>query len=178
VTVALIATAAERVPTASGVAVAVLVIAAVVDAAVRRLPNSVVLAAGSLFLAVLGVDIFRGTPINALSVVAGIAAMAGPMLALHLVSPSAMGFGDVKAGVVLGAALGAVDASLALVALAAASGVTAIVGLVARRRTLPFGPGLVAMSAVALAAHSWILPQFEGASRQPTAVELSGRPVT
>ncbi len=43
-------------------------------------------------------------------------AFAGPLLLLHLVSPAAMGFGDVKAGIVLGYALGLVHWHLALAA--------------------------------------------------------------
>jgi leader peptidase (prepilin peptidase)/N-methyltransferase len=55
--------------------------------------------------------------------------MALPVLALHLLSPASMGFGDVKAAVVLGAAVGTVDARLAAVALCLAAAGGAAFGL-------------------------------------------------
>jgi leader peptidase (prepilin peptidase)/N-methyltransferase len=74
---------------------------------------------------------------------AGAAAMALPVLALHLVSPASMGFGDVKAAAVLGAAVGTVDWRLGAVALCLAAFSGAGVGLLTRRRTIAFGPFLV-----------------------------------
>ena len=78
--------------------------------------------------------------------------MAGPLLALHLVSPDAMGFGDVKASIVLGAALGSVDWRLGLVALSIGAGSAAAVGLARRLHTIAFGPFLVVSAAVTLVA--------------------------
>ena len=80
--------------------------------------------------------------------------MAGPLLVLHLVSPAAMGWGDVKLAGVLGAALGVVDVRLGIAALAMASGATLAIALVARRSTLPFAPGLVAGAVAVLAVAS------------------------
>lgn len=73
----------------------------------------------------------------------GAASWALPLVVVHLVSPGALGFGDVKASAVLGAALGltlsafAVAVSL-VVALASASSV----GLTTGRRTIALGPYL------------------------------------
>jgi leader peptidase (prepilin peptidase)/N-methyltransferase len=83
--------------------------------------------------------------------------MALPVLALHLVSPASMGFGDVKAAVVLGAAVGTVDARLAYVALCLAAAGGVAVGLATRRRTIPFGPFLVVASLLVLLAHDTIV---------------------
>ena len=76
-----------------------------------------------------------------------------PLLLMHLTSPSSMGFGDVKLAVMAGAAIGATDWHVALPALALAAGVTATVGVVGRVRYVPFGPGLVGATLVALLAH-------------------------
>jgi leader peptidase (prepilin peptidase)/N-methyltransferase len=139
---------------AAGVAVAALVPAALVDIDEGRLPDRLVgraalatsaaAVAGLLWPTVFGPEPRLG------QIGVGIGLMAAPLLVMHLVSPAAMGFGDVKAALVLGAGLGAVDPQLSLVALFVASLATAVVGLAARRRSLPFGPGLVAGSAVAL----------------------------
>ena len=76
--------------------------------------------------------------------------MAMPLLVLHLVAPRSMGFGDVKAALVLGAAVGTLAWQLGLVALCAAAGLGAGVGLARRSATIAFGPFLVAGAAVAL----------------------------
>ena len=86
-----------------------------------------------------------------LAVIVGAAAIAIPLLVMHLVSPEAMGFGDVKIGAALGAAVGLVEPRAGLVALCLASAITGTVGLVMRRRALPFGPGLFVGSVGALA---------------------------
>jgi leader peptidase (prepilin peptidase)/N-methyltransferase len=83
--------------------------------------------------------------------------MTAPLLLLHLVSPSAMGFGDVKLAVVLGAAVGVLDWQLAVPALALAAGATATVGVVTRARTIPFGPGLLAGALVATLANDLLV---------------------
>lgn len=142
-----------RVPLGSGLGVASLVPAALVDVYERRLPNrlvaaaAIVLGAGTLVAAAVDGPPPIGT------MVLGAAAMAGPMFVLHLASPSSMGFGDVKAGLVLGAALGAIEWQLALAGLALAAGSSAVVALARDRREIPFGPGLVFGTLLALAAH-------------------------
>ena len=59
----------------------------------------------------------------------------------HLVSPAGMGFGDVKAGAVIGAAVGLVDPQLAALALVLGLAGSAGWAAVRRRRTIPLGPG-------------------------------------
>lgn len=143
----------------SSVSVAALVPAALVDLDERRLPNRLVAIAAALTAAVLalsvGVDLALGLDADVAGLLGdvgiGIGLMAGPLLVMHLASPAAMGFGDVKAAAVLGSGLGTVDAQLPLVALLLASAATAAWGLATRRRSLPFGPGLVVGSAWTLA---------------------------
>ena len=124
-------------------------IAAVVDIADQRIPDRVVLASlvPTAVVLVIGPD----RPWAALAgVVSGAAAFGLPLLLAHLVSPSALGFGDVKLGGALGAALGLADWRWSVVALCIASGLTAAVALVRRRSTIPFAPGLVVGTALVL----------------------------
>jgi leader peptidase (prepilin peptidase)/N-methyltransferase len=129
---------------ASAAAFVVLVAAALVDAVDGRLPDPLVLVGGTPVALVAVMSIPFGDAATATRVAAGAALLAGPLLAVHLADPSAVGFGDVKAGAVLGAALGALAPLLGLLALCVASGLAASWALVTRRRTLAFGPWLVA----------------------------------
>jgi leader peptidase (prepilin peptidase)/N-methyltransferase len=143
-----------HVPAASGLAVGALVPAALIDACHHRLPNRWVGAAGLCFTVVALLQGVLGAPIDTAGAAIGAAVLAGPMLGLHLLSPAAMGFGDVKAGFVLGACLGVLDWRLALTGLALASGITSCVAIARRRPTVAFGPGLVLGALIALAAHT------------------------
>ena len=141
---ALVTTADPRVPSASGAALAAMVPAVLVDLLERRLPNRLVATAGLVGLGVLFVEIVgTRSPVVPGDAVVGAFTMSGPLLVAHLVAPASMGLGDVKAALVLGAALGLVDPMLGLLALATGSAGTAIVGVVVRRREVAFGPGLL-----------------------------------
>ncbi|MEL6893860.1 MAG: A24 family peptidase [Actinomycetota bacterium] len=164
VSICLLAVTIADAPIASTVGIVALVPAAAFDIHHQRLPDRMVAAAAaSLVLAGVAERII-GTRLSSASitdVAVGVLALAGPLLAVNLISPAAMGFGDVKAGVVLGAALGlgtpatTPPSSLpipttALVGLMAACALGAAVGLLRRRRHLPFGPALVLGAAIAL----------------------------
>jgi leader peptidase (prepilin peptidase)/N-methyltransferase len=155
---ALLATGRELVPLASGVTVAALVPAALVDRHEHRLPDRIVALAAAAFVVFAVASGWSERPIDTGAVVLGMAVFAVPMLGLHLVSPPAMGFGDVKTAVVLGAALGAVHWQLSLVAIALAAGLTATVGIATRARTIAFGPGLIGAAALALLAATTLVP--------------------
>jgi leader peptidase (prepilin peptidase)/N-methyltransferase len=145
--------------------VAVLVPAAAVDIRERRLPDSWVLAAAVVLLATTWVAWLFGQTFDATALALGALVMAGPMMLVHLVSPGAMGFGDVKTGVVLGAALGTVDWRLGLVALTLAAGLGAAVGAARRSATIPFGPFLVLGAAFALVVDDvWLAALSNGGS--------------
>ena len=132
---------------AVGSSLAVLVIAAVVDVVEHRLPN--VLVGLALVPSVLALSA-AGSPDLLRSSVVGAGLLGGPLLVTHLVSPAGMGFGDVKAGAVAGAALGLIDPRLAVLALVVGLAAAASWGLVRRSRAVPFGPGLVAGALAAL----------------------------
>jgi leader peptidase (prepilin peptidase)/N-methyltransferase len=121
---------------ATGAALAALVAAAIVDVAERRLPNRLVILAGVPVLAAAVVG-------PAAAAVIGAAAVAVPLVITHLVSPAGLGFGDVKAGTVLGGALGLLSPVLAPAALLVGLLGSAAWALAARRRSVPLGPGLV-----------------------------------
>src|SRR3954452_776423 len=128
-------------------------VAALVDWRARRVPDSLVLAA---FVPGVLAAPLTDDSVNRLSAVAvGAGAMALPLLLLHLVSPKAMGFGDVKLAIPLGAAVGLIAPDLVLPALASAAGLTLVVGCCRGRVAVPFAPGLVAGTAAALALGSF-----------------------
>ena len=144
---------------AIALALAPAALAAVADRRTGRLPDPLVAATLASAIAV-GVAVADRFPAG---IAGGAAGMALPLLALHLASPAAMGFGDVKLGVALGALIGVVDARAALAALALASGVAIAVALVRRRSTLAFGPALVAATGavlVLLATFGWEAPRW------------------
>ncbi|MBA3399867.1 MAG: prepilin peptidase, partial [Acidimicrobiia bacterium] len=95
--------------------------AAIVDVRQRRLPDVLTVPGALVSIAtVVPVAAAEGTAIGvdvATSAALGAAAFAGPLLVLHLVSPAGMGFGDVKAGVALGTAIGLIDTASSLVGL-------------------------------------------------------------
>ena len=89
-------------------ALLVLVAAALVDVVEHRLPNPIVAAA--LVPVVVTVALVGSSDV-ARGAVAGAALVGLPLFGTHLVTPAGMGFGDVKAGAALGAAVGLLDAA-------------------------------------------------------------------
>ena len=138
-----VAVAVGAVPLAGAAAVALVVPAAVVDIDQRRLPDVWAGTSLGVLLVFLSVGAAIGQPLDVLQTAGGALAMAFPVLVLHLVSPVSMGFGDVKAAAVLGAAVGTIDWRLGAVALCLAALTGAAAGLSMRRRTIAFGPFLV-----------------------------------
>jgi leader peptidase (prepilin peptidase) / N-methyltransferase len=137
---------APRVP-ATGATLVVLIGAALVDVVEHRLPNALVaLAAVPVLVAVA----LAWTPDVTSGALAGAAVMGVPLLATHLVSPAGMGFGDVKAGAVVGASLGLVEPQLAALGLVTGLAGAAAWGVLLRRRRIPLGPGLVGGALAAL----------------------------
>lgn len=122
------------------------------DARTGRIPNRLVLLAACSVL--FGVVALGAAPVAVGSVLAGAAGAACPLLLVHLVSPDAVGFGDVKLAAALGGAVGLVDPRLGLVALCVASGGAAAYGLLGRRASIALGPWLCvgAVAAVVVGA--------------------------
>ncbi len=120
-----------------------LIAAAIVDAAERRLPNRLVLLSIVPVVFVCALDPFIGRLTAVGGVVLGAVFLAVPLLVLHLIAPTSMGFGDVKAAAALGAALGLIRPELALWTLCLASAITAAWGITRRARHVALGPGLV-----------------------------------
>lgn len=129
---------------ATVIALGLLVVAAIVDARIGRLPGPLL---GAALLPVVAVAASVTTATGSTGPVTGVvagAALAGlPTLVPHLIDPASMGFGDVKAACVLGAALGLVEPRLALVAVCLAAAAGVLFALMLRRRSIAFGPYLV-----------------------------------
>lgn len=118
--------------------------AAVTDAETGLIPDRLVLLAVVPSALVLGREVAVGGGASAAQGAAiGLLAFAGPLLVVHIASPGAMGFGDVKLAAALGAAIGLVDPRSAVLGLCIASAVALTTGVARRRSTVPFGPGLV-----------------------------------
>ena len=152
---ALLAALAESVGPGVALAFVPAAVAAAHDATTRRLPDRWV--AATALLATVAVTAGRGPGSFDLAVTSSAAAGLA-LLALHLASPRALGFGDVKFAAALGPLLVAgstVDTLTgvgALVAtwLCAASAGAIVHAAVTRRSTTPFGPALVVGVALVL----------------------------
>jgi leader peptidase (prepilin peptidase)/N-methyltransferase len=139
------------------VAACFLVPLVVIDLRARRLPDPLSLGGAAALVAVLAAGAaLTGDAGPLVRGVVGGLTMAGVLLVLHLVSPSGMGFGDVKLGLLLGVLVGSQSVGLVLWALIVAglAGAAAGVVLMLRLRrwhvTLPFGPCLVAGAVLVL----------------------------
>jgi leader peptidase (prepilin peptidase) / N-methyltransferase len=118
----------------------------VFDIRERRLPNWLTLPGAVVVLAVAAAA-GRGVP-----AVLGAVGLAGLYLVVHLVAPSAMGAGDVKLAVGVGALTGAFGYDVWVLAAIAAPLLTATwacLALVRRQRTVPHGPSMCVATLVA-----------------------------
>lgn len=108
------------------------------DARTGLIPDELVIATG----ATATITAAAADQVTALAIGAAIVGL--PLLVLHIVNPSAMGFGDVKLGLALGGTIGVIEPRLGVVALACASACAVVTGLVTKRQAIPFGPALAA----------------------------------
>jgi leader peptidase (prepilin peptidase) / N-methyltransferase len=126
-------------------ALAWLVVLSVYDIRSRRLPNALTLPGGA---AVMIVAVVAGRGVPALL---GGAALFAVYLVVHLLAPSAMGAGDVKLAIGIGAMTGAFGVDVWALAALAAPLLTAALAMVAViRRTessVPHGPSMCAAAA-------------------------------
>jgi len=143
------------IPLACAVAIGATAPAVLVDVLDRRLPDRMVAGAAIIGAAAAGLTTVVGGRVDIVGAFVGAGLMAAPILLAHLVSPSSMGFGDVKLAVVLGAALGLVAPTLPILALFVGCALTVVAGLTLRVRALAFGPGLAAGAVTALALTAW-----------------------
>ncbi|WKG06138.1 A24 family peptidase [Mycolicibacterium sp. HK-90] len=118
------------------------------DIAERRLPNWLTLP-GAVLVLVVATSAARGV-----AALAGAVALSMVYLVVHLLSPRAMGGGDVKLAIGLGAMTGAFGIDVWLLAALGAPLLTAGLAFGAAVRgvgTVPHGPSMCAASAAAVA---------------------------
>jgi leader peptidase (prepilin peptidase) / N-methyltransferase len=118
------------------------------DVRQRRLPNALTVpGAAVIFVGALAAG--RGLP-----ALLGAVSLAGGYLLVHLVSPAAMGAGDVKLAIGLGALTGCFGVQVWFCAALAAPLLTALLGMVSMLRgagpTVPHGPSMCLASAAGL----------------------------
>ncbi|EME17487.1 peptidase A24A, prepilin type IV [Rhodococcus triatomae BKS 15-14] len=124
-----------------------------IDLRSRRLPNVLTLPGAVVILLVAaGAGQLRPALVGA-------GLLAGGYLLVHLAAPAAMGAGDVKLALGLGAVTGTAGASAWLLGAAGAFVVTAVAGSVLRvagrgAASLPHGPSMCVATLVALATVS------------------------
>jgi len=123
----------------------VLLAAAHEDLRTRRIPNRLTAAGAFAATAFTLAGALRATPPEQ---IAATLATAGPLLAIALAKPHALGMGDVKLTAVMALFLGPAIIMALLAGLTAAT----VTGVAARARTLPLAPFLALGGAVALVA--------------------------
>jgi leader peptidase (prepilin peptidase)/N-methyltransferase len=141
----------------------VLVVLCAVDLRERILPDRILLPSTAVAAGLLAIGaLAEREPGCILAGVLGAALFAGILFVLHLVSPSGLGFGDVKLGVLLGLYLGVEGIGLVVWALLAGSllglllAVPVAVRARSRRAAIPFGPALAAGTVLTLAVNGLI----------------------
>jgi leader peptidase (prepilin peptidase)/N-methyltransferase len=135
----------------------ILAVAAAIDRRWHRLPDLLTLPATAFTAALVAVAAAIEDDVGLLTgAVIGALILGGILLAVHLLSPAGMGFGDVKLALPIGLVVGAGGAGAVLDALLAALVFGAVAGLVTlvrhrdRRRPFAFGPCLCAGAVLAL----------------------------
>ena len=119
----------------------------VVDLRQRRLPNALTIP-GAVVIPVGAAVAGRGLP----ALLGGLG-LAGLYLLVHLMAPAAMGAGDVKLALGLGALTGAFGIGVWALAALGAQVLTTVAGLVrGRGGAIPHGPAMCLASLVAAAA--------------------------
>lgn len=118
------------------------------DVRQRRLPNWLTLP-GAVIVLIVAVATGRGLP-----AALGAAALTGVYLLVHLTAPAAMGAGDVKLALGLGALTGCFGLDVWLLAALGAPLLTAVAGLIAwlgwSAATVPHGPSMCVATTAAL----------------------------
>lgn len=131
---------------------------AVADVRERRIPDRLLTAgAAAAVVVVIAVELVDGRR-PAFDMLLGAAIASLPLLVVHLVTPTGLGFGDVKLAAVAGGLLGIVAVGSGGLAVAAAC-VLALVGAAVRmwpRQSIPFGACLAVSAVASLALVGWM----------------------
>lgn len=122
----------------------------VVDLKHRRLPNALTMSAYPVTAAAVALAATQSGQHIAKGALLGAVALAGGYLALHLLSPTSMGAGDVKLSATQGAAMGAVGLPAVLVGTTLAALLTLVLSAAAPKRLrhrwqsgIPHAPALL-----------------------------------
>lgn len=127
-----------------------LVALTVVDIRRHRLPNILTLP-GAAVVIIVAVATGRGLP-----ALLGALILTACYLVVHLVSPTAMGAGDVKLALGLGALAGAFGVDAWVWTALGAPLLTALWALLSRHRVLPHGPAMCVAAGSAVGLSLWV----------------------
>ncbi|MGH2370300.1 MAG: prepilin peptidase [Chloroflexota bacterium] len=149
---------------------AALVVLSVVDVRSKVIPSRVVNPAIALCLGLLALAAVAGQHWGRLTTaLLGAGLAGGVLLAIHLIAPGGMGFGDVRLGVLVGLVLGWLSLGTVAVGVFLAFLLAAAFGVGLRRlrgpssdRHVPFGPYLAAGAVVAVLLGEQIIGWYKG----------------
>lgn len=144
---------------------------ALIDLDVRRLPNAIVLPSYPVLAVLLaGASAWSGDwwPLARAGI--GAAVLFGFYLAIVLIYPAGMGWGDVKLAGLLGGVLGYVGFAALLIGAfagfllgAVVAAVAMAIGRAGRKTALPFGPFMILGAAVGITLGGWLGGLYLGA---------------
>ena len=124
-----------------------------VDLRRRRIPTPPVAVGGAAVVAIVGIALLQGDADRAATAAIGATLVGGTFLAVHLLTPAGVGFGDVRLATLTGACLGfGAGLPATVLAVAGASAVAAMTALGVRQRSVPFAPFLLSAAVLALVA--------------------------
>jgi leader peptidase (prepilin peptidase) / N-methyltransferase len=121
----------------------------------RRIPTRLVHGSAVILAIVVVLAVASGQPDRALHAAVGLVIVGGAFLAVHLVSPSGMGFGDVRLAALAGTAVAyGASAGAAIACAVAAAAASGMACLLRRQRSAPFATFIAPIALMLLAVHA------------------------
>jgi leader peptidase (prepilin peptidase) / N-methyltransferase len=117
----------------------------------RRIPTPLVHASAIVLAASIGATVARGEPSRALYAATGLVVVGGAFLAVHLISPRGMGYGDVRLAALTGTAVAyGTNVSVAVVCAVVAAAASGVWCLSRRKQSAPFAAFILPISLITI----------------------------
>jgi leader peptidase (prepilin peptidase) / N-methyltransferase len=118
----------------------------------RRIPTQLIHASAIILAIAVGVTVAAGQPGRALHATIGLVAVGGAFLAVHLISPAGMGYGDVRLAALTGTTVAyGTNASVAVACAVVAAAASAVSCLIRRKQSAPFAAYVLPIALVTIA---------------------------